>query len=64
MTNGIMSTGIGASEFALVSIIGGYLSSSIGWRASYLVLALFFVCAYTINVIGDWNKTIGSGSLS
>ncbi len=37
---GIMSTGIGAGILVMALIIGGYLIPNLGWRVSYLALAL------------------------
>jgi len=37
---GIMSSGIGAGGFALAPLVGGYLIPNLGWRASYLALAV------------------------
>ncbi len=37
---GIMSAGIGAGGFALAPLVGVYLIPNLGWRVSYLVLAV------------------------
>jgi len=40
MAVGIASTGIGAGGFAMAPLIGGYLIPNLGWRTSYLALAV------------------------
>jgi len=42
---GIASTGIGAGGLVLSLLIGGYLIPTLGWRASYLIMALLTVIA-------------------
>ncbi len=41
MAIGVMSAGIGTGGFILARFIGGYLIPGVGWRTSYLVMALF-----------------------
>ena len=37
---GILSVGVGAGGFVITPLVGGYLIPKVGWRASYLALAV------------------------